>query len=48
MPQPREVSEMPKCAMCGIRVPCQEVVKEHEGRKAVLCSEKCYRVYRDY
>ena len=48
MPQPREVNEMPRCAMCGILVPCREIVKDYEGRKLILCSEKCFRVYKDY
>ncbi len=45
-----EVDEMPKCASCGILVPSRkhEVVREHEGRRLVFCSEKCYRVYLTY
>ena len=44
----REVNEMPKCASCGILVPCQEVIKEHHGVKLAFCSEKCFRIYDTY
>lgn len=44
----REVSEMPKCACCGILVPCKEVVAERQGRGLVFCSERCIRIYDSY
>lgn len=44
----REVNEMPKCASCGILVPCKEVIREHHGVNLVFCSEKCFRVYDTY
>lgn len=44
----REVDSMPRCAACGILVPCMEVHKKHEGRDLVVCSEKCFEVYATY
>jgi hypothetical protein len=44
----REVSEMPKCANCGILVPCSEVLFEHHGARLIACSERCIRIYDEY
>lgn len=44
----REVDSMPRCASCGILVPCQEIHKEHEGQSIIVCSEKCFRMYTTY
>jgi|AP95_1055475.scaffolds.fasta_scaffold612389_2 hypothetical protein len=44
----REVDSMPRCAACGILVPCQELHKEHEGQSIIVCSEKCFRMYTTY
>ena len=44
----REVDEMPKCATCGILVPCQEVRKERHETELVFCSERCVRIYDEY
>lgn len=47
MPQ-REVDEMPRCQSCGILIPVQEMMKEHEGKPVIVCSDKCFRIYRTY
>ncbi len=44
----REVDRMPRCASCGILVPCEEIVKTHAGQTIIVCSEKCFRVYKTY
>ena len=44
MPQ-REVDEMPRYQSCGILVPVQEIVKEHNGHEVTVCSDKCLRIY---
>ena len=44
----REVNKMPRCASCGILLPCQEISKTHEGREVIVCSEKCFRIYVTY
>lgn len=44
----REVDNMPRCAACGILVPCQEIHKEHEGKNIIVCSDKCFRLYVTY
>lgn len=44
----REVNEMPKCASCGILIPCSELVFEHHGVKLYACSRRCTRVYSEY
>ena len=44
----REVSEMPKCACCGILVPCRELVRERHGLRLVFCGEKCVRIFDTY
>ena len=47
MPQ-REVDEMPRCQSCGILIPVEEIVKEHDGHEITVCSNKCFRIYRTY
>ena len=47
MPQ-REVDEMPRCQSCGILIPVQEMVKQHEGQPVIVCSDKCFRIYTTY
>jgi len=44
----KEVNEMPKCACCGILIPCDGIKKRHHGRELIFCEEKCYRVYQTY
>lgn len=44
----REVNEMPKCANCGILIPCSEVVFEHHDQQLYACSERCVRIYDSY
>jgi hypothetical protein len=44
----REVNEMPKCACCGILVPCAEIHAERHGVDLVFCSERCIRIYDEY
>jgi hypothetical protein len=44
----REVNEMPKCACCGILVPCAVVHTERHGVDLVFCSERCIRIYDEY
>lgn len=44
----REVSEMPKCASCGILIPCSELEFEHHGAQLYACSERCIRIYDAY
>ena len=39
---------MPRCASCGILVPCQEIAKTHAGVKVIVCSDKCFRIYETY
>jgi hypothetical protein len=44
----REVHEMPRCAACGILVPCDEVRRERHGAELVFCSDRCVRLYDEY
>lgn len=44
----REVNEMPKCASCGILIPCSELVFEHHEATLYSCSERCIRIYGEY
>jgi len=44
----KEVNEMPKCACCGILIPCNGFKKKHHGRELIFCEENCYRVYKTY
>ena len=44
----REVSQMPRCASCGILIPTQEIVKTHAGHTVIVCSEKCFRIFTTY
>jgi hypothetical protein len=44
----REVDEMPKCATCGILVPCQEVYARRHEIELIFCSERCVRIYDEY
>ncbi len=39
---------MPRCQSCGILIPVQEMVKEHEGQQVTICSDKCFRIYTTY
>jgi hypothetical protein len=47
-PKYREVDEMPKCACCGILVPCSEIEFEHHGARLYACSQRCIRIYDEY
>ena len=44
----REVSEMPRCAACGILVPAQERRIERAEAQLVVCSPRCERLYDEY
>jgi len=44
----REVNKMPKCAFCGILVPCKEVVARVKGEKYVFCRNKCVEAFKKY
>ena len=44
----REVSEMPKCANCGILIPRGERRFAHHGVDLLTCSERCERIYDTY
>ncbi len=44
----REVDEMPRCESCGILIPVQELLKQHDGHDVIVCSEKCFRIYTTY
>lgn len=44
----REVTDMPKCANCGILVPTAEVRFEHHGAQLYACSARCIEVYDRY
>lgn len=39
---------MPRCQSCGILIPVEEIVKEHEGHEVTVCGDKCFRIYRTY
>ncbi len=43
-----EVNEMPRCANCGILIPCSAQFFDHHGVALYACSEKCMRVYDSY
>ena len=44
----REVDEMPKCATCGILVPCSEVLAVRHEEELVFCSVRCVAIYDEY
>lgn len=44
----RSVSDMPKCANCGILMPAGERRFEHHGEVLLMCSPRCERVYDEY
>lgn len=44
----REVDEMPKCANCGILVPCCEVHATRHGTELTFCSDRCVVIYDEY
>ena len=44
----RSVSDMPKCANCGILMPADERLFQHHGVVLRTCSERCERVYDTY
>ena len=44
----REVNEMPKCAACGILIPCEEQIFTHHGMQLYACSARCMGVYDSY
>jgi len=46
----RDITQMSHCDCCGNLIPSpqHELVKEVEGKRVVVCSEKCFRVYETY